>query len=121
MNAKISGSRYVLAVQNLQKSIEFYTQLLGFHPLWEDEGWYFLVRDSCQIMLGEYPDDVPAFDTGCHSYFAYLEVENIENLYQELQSKDIKTLGKIEDKPWTMREFSIETIDGHRMMFGTEI
>jgi uncharacterized glyoxalase superfamily protein PhnB len=121
MNTKIAGSRYVLAVQNLQKSIEFYTEMLGFQLLWEDEGWCFLVRDSCQIMLGECPDDVPAFETGCHSYFAYLEIEDIERLYEEFQSKGIKTLGKIEDKPWKMREFGIETNDGHRIMFGMEI
>ena len=121
MNTKIASSRYVLAVQNLQKSIEFYTEMLGFRLLWQDEGWGFLCRDFCQIMLGECPDDVPAFETGCHSYFAYLEVENIEILYQEFQSKGIKTLGNIEDKPWKMREFSLQTIDGHRMMFGMEI
>jgi uncharacterized glyoxalase superfamily protein PhnB len=72
-------------------------------------------------MLGECPDDVPAFETGCHSYFAYLEIEDIERLYEEFQSKGIKTLGKIEDKPWKMREFGIETNDGHRIMFGMEI
>lgn len=62
-----------------------------------------------------------AFETGCHSYFAYLEVENIEILYKEFQSKGVKILNKIENKSWKMREFGIETIDGHRMMFGMEI
>lgn len=121
MNAKIGGSRYVLAVKNLDKSIEFYTNFLGFRLLWKDDGWGFVVRDSCQIMLGECPDDVAAFETGCHSYFAYLEVENIEILYDEFVSKKTIKLGKMEDKPWKMREFSVETIDGHRIMFGMEI
>lgn len=94
MNAKIGGSRYVLAVKNLDKSIEFYTNFLGFRLLWKDDGWGFVVRDSCQIMLGECPDDVAAFETGCHSYFAYLEVENIEILYDEFVSKRQLNLAK---------------------------
>ncbi len=121
MKAKIAGSRYVLAVKDLDKSIKFYIDLLGFEMLWKDDGWAFVVRDSCQIMLGECPDDVAAFDIGCHSYFAYLEVENIEKLYEEFVSKKVIKLANLEDKPWKMREFSIETIDGHRMMFGMEI
>lgn len=121
MKSIIAGSRYVLAVKDLRKSITFYVDLLGFTLLFEDDGWGFVVRDTCQIMLGECSDDVAAFDIGSHSYFAYLEVENIESLYEELSNKNIKILSQIEDKPWRMREFGIQTIDGHRMMFGMEI
>jgi Glyoxalase/Bleomycin resistance protein/Dioxygenase superfamily len=121
MTSKIAGGRYVLAVKNLGNSIAFYIDSLGFTLLWQEDGWGFVVRDTCQIMLGECPEDVEAFETGSHSYFAYLETENIESLYEELANKNLKILGPMEDKPWRMREFGIETIDGHRMMFGMEI
>lgn len=121
MKTNISGCRYVLAVQNLEKSVDFYKNKLGFHALWDDEGWHFLVRDQAKIMLGECPDDVPAFETGCHSYFAYFEVDNIDILYQEYQTRQLAIVSPIENKPWGMREFGLQTIDGHRITFGEGI
>lgn len=120
MAGKIAGSRYVLAVNDLTKSADFYKNQLGFQTLWEEGGWHFLVRDSIKLMLGECPDEVPASEINCHSYFAYLEVENVDDLYNEFQSKTVKILSTIENKPWGQREFSIRTIDGHRITLGEE-
>lgn len=121
MKPKISGNRYVLAVNDLAKSADFYKNKLGFQTLWEEGGWHFLVRDGVKIMLGECPDDKPASEINCHSYFAYLEVENIDELYNQYQSKEINILSSIENKPWGQREFSIRTFDGHRITFGEEL
>ena len=121
MNSKITGSRYVLAVNNLATSADFYKNKLGFQTLWEEGGWHFLIRDDIKIMLGECPDDKPASEINSHSYFAYLEVDNIDMLYKEYQSKEVEVLSSIENKPWGQREFSIRTIDGHRITFGEEV
>ena len=121
MTPKISGNRYVLAVNNLVKSVDFYKNQLGFQTIWEMEGWHFLVRDSVKLMLGECPEDKPASEINCHSYFAYLEVENIDLLYNEYRSREIEILSNLENKPWGQKEFSIRTIDGHRITFGEEI
>ena len=121
MEAKIEGARFVLAVNSLEKSVEFYKSKLGFHTLWDGGGWHFLTRDSVKIMLGECPDDQPAGENGSHSYFAYLEVNSIDKLYQEYQLTKVEVLSAIENKPWGQREFSIRTIDGHRITFGEEI
>ena len=121
MNSKITGSRYVLAVNNLVTSADFYKTKLGFQTLWEEGGWHFLIRDDVKIMLGECPGDQPASEINSHSYFAYLEVDNIDMLYQEYQSKGVEVLSSIENKPWGQREFSIRTIDGHRITFGEEV
>jgi catechol 2,3-dioxygenase-like lactoylglutathione lyase family enzyme len=121
MESKISGNRYVLAVNNLKRSADFYMGKLGFRTLWNGDGWHFLFRDEVKIMLGECPDDKPAFETGCHSYFAYLEVTDIDHLYHEYQLKNVEILSNIENKPWGQREFSVRTIDGHRITFGEEI
>ncbi len=120
MEAKIKGGRYVLAVNDLSKSTDFYKNMLGFQTLWEGGGWHSLVRDSINITLGECPDDKPASEIGCHSYFAYLEVENIDELYKEYKGKQVEILSDIENKDWGQREFSIKTIDGHRITFGEE-
>lgn len=72
-------------------------------------------------MLGECPNEQSASEIGDHSYFAYLEIENIDNFYNDCRSNDIKILSHIEYKPWGQREFSIRTVDGHRITFGEEI
>ena len=119
--AKITGTRYVLAVKDLKKSATYYEKQLGFSTYWAGEGWHFLYREKFMVMLGECPDDRSAFETANHSYFAYIEVENIDSLYREYRAKELDISSEIEDKPWGQREFGVRTIDGHRIMFGEEI
>ncbi|HEX6845472.1 MAG TPA: VOC family protein [Chitinophagaceae bacterium] len=121
MNQKLTGSRFVLAVNNLAKSADFYKNKLGFKTVWEEGGWHFLIRDEIKIMLGECPDDTSASEINNHSYFAYIEVYRIDELYEEYRSKKVEVLSTIENKPWGQREFSIRTVDGHRITFGEEI
>ena len=119
--SKITGTRYVLAVKDLQKSAAYYQHQLGFTSLWTDGGWHFLSREKFFVMLGECADDRSAFETRNHSYFAYIDVENIDALYAEFKSKDVDIPSALENKPWGQREFSVQTIDGHRMMFGEAV
>lgn len=118
MPPKIIGTRYVLAVRDLKKSASFYQEKLGFTSQWSGDGWHFLQREECVIMLGECIDDVSAFETNNHSYFAYLDVEQVDALFFEFQAKAVDILSEPEDKPWGQREFGIRTIDGHRIMIG---
>ena len=117
----MTGNRYVLAVKNLAESADFYKNKLGFKTLWAQDGWHLLIRDSVKIMIGECPDEQSASEIGDHSYFAYLEIENIDDLYNECKVNKVKILSDIENKPWGQREFSICTTDGHRITLGEEI
>lgn len=118
---KLTFSRYVLAVQDLQKSAEYYQNQLGFKTTWSGDGWHFLRREAFMVMLGECKDDRSAFETRNHSYFAYIDLENIDDLFEEYSSKEIEVIQPLSDKSWGQREFAIRTIDGHRIMFGEEI
>lgn len=117
----IVGARYVLAVKDLKKSADYYQQQLGFSTHWAYDGWHQLHREKFIVMLGECADDRSAFETLNHSYFAYIDVENIHELYEEYRLKDIEILSQLGNKPWGQREFAIRTIDGHRIMFGQAI
>lgn len=119
--AKIRETRYVLAVQDLEKSAEYYETKLGFSTWFKGSGWQFLRRESFNVMLGECSDDRLAFETRNHSYFAYIELENVDELYQEYIAKGVDVGPPPHDKPWGMREFILTTIDGHRMTFGKRI
>ena len=92
--------------------------MLGFRIVAEPDGWVFVAQDNCMIMLGECPDDLPAGELGCHSYFAYLRVADADAYYDDLKAKGADLLSAIADKPWRMREFGLRTVDGHRIMIG---
>ena len=73
----IIGTRYVLAVKNLEESVSYYKAQLGFDSVWTGGGWHFLKREAFFVMRGECPEDKSAFETKNHSYFAYVDVKNI--------------------------------------------
>ena len=112
-------SRFVIVVPNLQSSADFYANVLGFKVRTiGDEGWRFFERDNCVIMAGECPDAIPAKELGDHSYFAYIVVSGIEELYRSVQARNAEVIKSLRDEPWGMREFGLRTSDGHRIMFG---
>ena len=109
--SKLLVSRYVLAVHNLEKSAKFYSEVLGFKVYKiGDPGWRFAERDNCMLMLGECMDAVPPSELGDHSYFAYIEVDNIDSIYKEFSSKGAEIRHAPEDKPWGMREFPLKLL-----------
>ncbi len=62
--SELVASRFVLAVLDLEKSTRFYTEVLGFEVDAQPEGWSFLHRDACYLMLGGCPGEVPASQCG---------------------------------------------------------
>jgi predicted enzyme related to lactoylglutathione lyase len=116
----IRNPRYVIAVQDLERSARYYQDVLGFEVRESgDPGWRFFVRDQCVIMAGECREALPAGELGDHSYFAYLEVDDIDQFYEAVTAHDAIVTMKLRDEPWGTREFGIRTVDGHRIMFGS--
>jgi len=120
--AQIVNSRCVLAVCDLALSTRYYVDVLGFQkdPI-DAPGWSFLTRDRFRVMLGECVDERPAGELGNHSYFAYWNVEGVDELFQEFLAKGALLSSHPTDKPWGMREFALRTPDGHRITCGEEL
>jgi uncharacterized glyoxalase superfamily protein PhnB len=117
----IESVTFVLAVQDLRASKEFFEQKMGFSEDFSVEGWSFLSRGACNLRIGHCPDEKPAFECGDHSWFAYLHVSDASALYEEFLGRGLASMTRIEDKPWGFREFLVTTPDGHRLMFGQEL
>jgi catechol 2,3-dioxygenase-like lactoylglutathione lyase family enzyme len=118
----ITKHSFVIAVPDLQKSVAFYRDVLGFEIVSiPDPGWLFYRSGDCMIMAGECPDALPASQIGDHSYFAYLQVEDVDSLHQSVCEAGVKICKTLRDEPWQMREFGLVTVDGHRIMFGAPI
>jgi uncharacterized glyoxalase superfamily protein PhnB len=118
---EITNARFVLAVHDLKRSTNYYNAVLGLAIDFEVPGWTFLSRGHFRVMLGECVDAMTPASLGDHSYFGYLNVQNIDELYSEYTNAGVKFIQPLADKPWRMREFGIRTIDGHRIMFGQEL
>jgi len=117
----ISAVRHVIAVPNLAASLEFYRDVLGFRIIEiGDPGWRFYELGEAIIMAGECADAIAPGDLGDHSYFAYFEVDAIDDYFAAVKAAGADIIKPLRDEPWSMREFAIRTIDGHRIMFGSE-
>jgi uncharacterized glyoxalase superfamily protein PhnB len=96
-------------------SIGFTIQEIG------DDGWRIFEKDACRIMAGHCPDALPPKKLGDHAYFAYIQVDGLDDYFKQVQAKGGRILKPLTDEPWGMREFAVQTVDGHRIMFGTSI
>jgi catechol 2,3-dioxygenase-like lactoylglutathione lyase family enzyme len=110
---------FVLAVPDLARSVAYFRDALGFTVGWEDvTGWRLLSRGQVNLMLGHCPDAMRPAQTGDHSYFAYLHVDDVDAVHAEFLRRGAIILSAPFDKPWGMREMAVATPDGHRMMIG---
>lgn len=116
--ATILQNHYVLAVHDVKRSAKYYVEALGFRIDMEPPGWIFVVRDNVMIMLGECPDDRTAEELNNHSYFGYLRVDDADAFRTQVLAAGYELNSEIGDKPWGMREFSVKTVDGHRLTIG---
>jgi predicted enzyme related to lactoylglutathione lyase len=120
--AQIVNFWCVLAVRDLKIATNYYVDVLGFRkePI-DAYGWSFLSRDMFRVMLGECTDAMPASDLGDHSYFAYWNIDKVDDYYREITVRGALVTSQPTNKPWGLREFTMRTPDGHRITCGETI
>jgi predicted enzyme related to lactoylglutathione lyase len=120
--ATVLSTRFVIAVHDLKRSSAFYRDVLGFtiHSI-ADPGFLFYTSGECTIMAGECRDALSPAALGDHSYFAYLQIADIDSFYQAVQTSGTEICKTIRDESWGMREFGLVTADGHRIMYAAAL
>lgn len=99
-----------------QKTIDFYTNQLGFE-LGSDYGNYILLNHgTIELHFFLFRELVPSES----DFMIYLRIDDIEEYYQKIQGLGaaIHPNGKLEDKPWGQKEFSIIDPNGTLLTFG---
>ncbi|OUL23416.1 VOC family protein [Nostoc sp. 106C] len=106
-------SPLIPAGSDLEKSIAFYEQKLGFKTVHKEGNpvkMAIVKRDFAEIFLLENDDRHLAEGTSFR-----IQVDNIEQLYEEFQAKGgeiIHPNDQLQTKPWGMKEFAITDIAG---------
>lgn len=108
----------VLASLNIKDTVDFYRTKLGFNKIgYLDDNYAVISRDKFVVYFWKFDDKIHPENTSC-----YIDVENIDLLYNELKSFNvIHPNGKLEDKPYGMREFAILDNNGNMIKFGEEL
>jgi catechol 2,3-dioxygenase-like lactoylglutathione lyase family enzyme len=118
---KLAPYAFVLAVQDLEKSAAYFRDVLGFRLGWEEAtGWRLAERDGVRLMIGHCPTDKRAAEIGSHSWFGYVEVDDVGALHSELVGRGAASTAP-RDQPYGMREIIVTTPDGHRIVFGQDM
>lgn len=108
----------VLASLNIKKTVDFYKTKLGFNKVgYLDDNYAIIARDKFVLHFWKCNDKIHPENTSC-----YVDVKNIDDLYEELREFNvIHPNGKLEDKPYGMREFAILDDDENLIKFGQEL
>ena len=121
MPARIAPWAFVLAVPDLDRSAEYFRDVLGFSIRWEEATeWRLMERDGVRVMLGHCPNDLPPADLGSHNWFGYLDVDDVNALHAELTARGAICTTPA-DRPYGTREIVVTTVDGHRLVFGQDL
>ncbi|WP_430466525.1 VOC family protein [Winogradskyella ouciana] len=122
-------------VENVEKSVDFYSKQLGFEIDFIGEGPKFAIlsRDNFSVMLRQLkesghiqPNRIPFIKAGWHTegqgaWDAYIWVEDADQLYKEFTAKAISIIKPLQNTEYGNRDFEIEDIDGYILCFGHTI
>lgn len=102
-----------LPVSDLRRSVDFYTDVLGFAvEVRGDVGFAIVARDEVRIGLRE-----SSSNAGHGRCYCNLS-RGISTLYDELCSRAVRIQHEMQDEPYGMREFTIVDPDQNQLHFG---
>lgn len=108
MKIEVKGISPMLAVADMEETVTFYCEVLGFRALMTTEAYSVIERDGCEIHLSLAADS-SVLEAVRGRTSIYVKVEGIESLWKEVDAKrgDYRVKDLFE-QPYGMREFHIE-------------
>jgi predicted enzyme related to lactoylglutathione lyase len=98
-----------LPVSDVVRAQQYYRDVLGF-----EIGWLYPGNDIGAVSRGKtvifFRKRGEPFEPATHWIFA----EDIDATYEEFQSSGSKIVEPLEKKPWGLRQFTFEDLDGNR-------
>jgi catechol 2,3-dioxygenase-like lactoylglutathione lyase family enzyme len=117
---QITGIAPQSLVDDLDRSIAYYRDRLGFELDFEYESFYAGVRrDGFSIHLKHAPKLVAdrVHRKQNEHLDAYIAVSGIRGLFTELQMRGAEVIKPLEERPWACLDFYVEDPDGYILCF----
>lgn len=121
MNAKFNNLRPIIWTENLQQTLDFYSQVLGFTIVEQNDDWEWasVEKDEVQIMFSK-PNQHEVFQKIGFTGSFYFNIDSVDDLWENLKTK-AKICYPIENFDWEMREFAIYDNNGYILQFGQPV
>ncbi|WNI38101.1 VOC family protein [Chryseobacterium sp. SG20098] len=115
---QFTALRPVFWTENLDETITFYMNVLGFTLMGRNDDWQWasLRKNDIYIMLSQPNEHETNFSIGFSGSF-YFNVNQVDDLWEDLKTK-AKVCYEIETFEWGMREFAIYDNNGYILQFG---
>ncbi len=118
---KLNALTPMLTTPNLDASIAFYTDILGFMCAARSDkhGWAHMERDRVSVMLATPNPHVP-FENPIFTGSLYFYTDDVDGQWEQLKDR-VEVSYPIESFDYGMREFAIYDDNGYLLQFGQEI
>ena len=118
--ARILGIAPQLRTTDMERSIRFYVEKLGFTLAFRWEDFYAgLCVGEAEIHLKRVDDPDPSIGyvaEGDHVHL-YLHVDDVDALHRDLRSRGVAVLAGPIERPWNTREVVLRDDQGHTLYF----
>ena len=127
----------VFQVKNVQASVDFYRDKLGFHARYQNgDAMAIVERDGTDIILTRADDESwktranflqRPVASGAESFLpgtgsCRIRVEGVDELYASYQAQGVvHRNGALRDQPWGVRDFVVVDLDGNALAFFEQI
>jgi len=116
---KLNKLTPMLTVANMDTTIRFYHDVLGFECSNRAEGWATLLNYGVEIMIALPNAHVP-FQKSLFTGSFYMNLDDVDALWQSVRDKT-DVVYPIENFYYGMREFAIRDNNGYILQFGSSI
>jgi catechol 2,3-dioxygenase-like lactoylglutathione lyase family enzyme len=116
---QFNGIVPILNVKSVEKSIEYYTTVLGFEKHWDwpegpNKTFASITNGKAEIFLCEGAQGSPG------TWICY-HLDDVDGLYKQYVERKADVFRAPKDEPWGMREMFVRDPDGHVLRIGQNI
>jgi catechol 2,3-dioxygenase-like lactoylglutathione lyase family enzyme len=124
--AVLTGVSPVLLVADLQRSVDYFSNRLGFecHVFGDPPNFATAGRDAAVILIAlsdQAERLVPHWQIVDGMWDAYIRVDDVDAIYAEVQERGAGIDYTIYNAPHGFREFGVQDPDGHDIAFGQRV
>jgi len=121
MSTEVKRISPMIAVEDVQVSIDFYTLFLGFSAISQTDSYSVIERDGATIHLMKAADQSVLDAVRGHTDI-YIEVTDVDIVWNQITKHELTTKAKEPfNQPYGMREFHLEDPDGFLLFVGSRV